>query len=321
MKIGLCLPQLNQHADRTAVSGFAKNAEAAGFDSLWVQDHFMVPEDPQVGYAGGPTELKMPDPYRCMLSPLETLAFVAAITERAQIGTSILVTAYYRPLMLAKRLASIDILSGGRLVAGLGLGWSKDEYDQMDTPFARRGARMTDFIRALKACWLPDPVEYRGEFFEVPRCDSSPKPLQRNAAGEPQVEIAIGGGGNAAGQRRIAELGDAWNPAGAPPEMVMAGLAALNELAKEYGREPLGNYMRVFANPTMPGIEPWHGGFFGPMSWSGTAEEMRPRVEEAREAGIGHVIIETGFWEPCPSPQNWVDQVEFFAPLVDAAHG
>ena len=151
MKIGLCLPQLNQHADRTAVSGFARNAEAAGFDSLWVQDHFMVPENPQVGYAGGPPELKMPDPYRCMLSPLETLAFVAAITERAQIGTSILVTAYYRPLMLAKRLASIDVLSGGRLVAGLGLGWSKDEYDQMDTPFARRGARMTDFIRALKA--------------------------------------------------------------------------------------------------------------------------------------------------------------------------
>lgn len=321
MKIGLCLPQLNQHADRTAVSGFARNAEAAGFDSLWVQDHFMVPENPQVGYAGGPPELKMPDPYRCMLSPLETLAFVAAITERAQIGTSILVTAYYRPLMLAKRLASIDVLSGGRLVAGLGLGWSKDEYDQMDTPFARRGARMTDFIRALKACWLPDPVEYRGEFFEVPRCDSSPKPLQRNAAGEPQVEIAIGGGGNAAGQRRIAELGDAWNPAGAPPEMVMAGLAALNELAKEYERGPLGNYMRVFANPVMPGIEPWHGGFFGPMSWSGTAEEMRPRVEEARDAGIGHVIIETGFWEPCPGPRNWIDQVEFFAPLVDAAHG
>lgn len=321
MKIGLCLPQLNQHADRTAVSGFAKNAEAAGFDSLWVQDHFMVPERPQVGYAGGPPELKMPDPYRCMLSPLETLAFVAAITERARIGTSILVTAYYRPLMLAKRLASIDVLSGGRLVAGLGLGWSKDEYDQMDTPFARRGARMTDFIRALKACWLPDPVEYRGEFFEVPRCDSSPKPLQRNAAGEPQVEIAIGGGGNAAGQRRIAELGDAWNPAGAPPEMVMAGLAALNELAGEYGRGPLGHYMRVFANPTMPGIEPWHGGFFGPMSWSGTAEEMRPRVEEARDAGIGHVIIETGFWEPCPGPQSWIDQVEFFAPLVDAAHG
>ena len=319
MKIGLCLPQLNPHANRAAVKGFAINAEAAGFDSLWVQEHFMVPENPQVGYAGGPLEVKMPDPYRSLLAPLELLAFTAAVTERVQIGTSILVTAYHRPLDLAKRLATLDVLSGGRMVAGLGLGWSKDEYDHMDTPFERRGARMTDFVRALKACWLPDPIEYHGEFFDVPKCDSSPKPIQRNPAGEPQVELALGGGAPAA-QRRVAEHADAWNPAGAPPDGVMAGVAAINEMAKAHGRNPIRNYMRIFANPTMPGIPAWDGGFFGAMSWSGTAADMKPKVEEARDAGIEHIIIETGFWEPCPSPQNWIDQVDFFAPLVEVAH-
>ena len=318
MKIGLCLPQLNPHSTREATLGFARNAEAAGFDSLWVQEHFMVPENPQVGYAGAPG-VPMPDPYRVMLSPLEVLAFVAAVTERVQIGTSILVTAYHRPVYLAKRLASIDVLSGGRMVAGFGLGWSKDEYDQEDTPFTRRGARMTDFIKALKACWLPDPIEYHGEFFDIPKADSSPKPLQRNRNGEPQVELALAGAAPAA-QKRVAELADAWNPAGAPPEMVAEGIKHINAMAAELGRGPLTTYMRVFANPTMPGIEPWDGGFFGRMSWHGTTEDMKPHVVAARDAGVDHVIIETGFWEPCPSPQNWLDQVDFFAPLVDVAH-
>ena len=103
----------------------------------------------------------------------------------------------HRPL--AKRLTTLHILSGGRVIAGLGLGWSKDEYDHMDTPFTQRGARMTDFVRALKACWLPDPVEYHGDFFDVPKCDNSPEPIRRNAAGEPQIEVAMGGGGNANG--------------------------------------------------------------------------------------------------------------------------
>src|SRR5437016_3072436 len=150
MDIGICIPALGPHVDRRAVREFAIRAEQAGFDSLWVQEHFMWREVPKTGYAGMPGR-SMPAPYQSLLQPLELLSFCAAVTERVKLGTSILVTAYHRPLMLARRLATLDVLSEGRALAGLGLGWMAEEYEHMDTPFDHRGARMTDFVKALKA--------------------------------------------------------------------------------------------------------------------------------------------------------------------------
>jgi hypothetical protein len=96
----------------------------------------------------------------------------------------------------------------------------------------------------------------------------------------------------------------------------------LDQLAAEAGRKVrLPTYLRIFNNPTMPGVAPWDGGFFGPMSWHGTAEEMKPKVQECKDAGIDHIILETNFWEANPDSANWVRQVEFFAPLIDVAHG
>ena len=324
MKIGLCLPQLGAtkegFPDRNSVLEFAKNAEAAGFDSLWVQDHIMVPENPQTGFAGGPLEIPMPYAYRTMFSPLELLSFAAAVTENVQLATSILVTAYYRPVELAKRLATLDILSGGRALAGLGLGWSKDEYAHMDTPFERRAGRMTDFLKALKACMLPDPVQYDGEFFQIPECDTSPKPLQKNAAGEPQVPIALGGGSPGM-LKRLARHADSWNPAGMPAEAIVAGLAQINQFAEEAGREhTFETHARIFTNPTMEGAPTWDGGFFAGTSWTGTANDMKENVIEFRDAGIDQIILETNYWEPNPGPEFWPRHVDFFEPLVDVAH-
>ena len=161
MKVGICVPALGPHVDRRAVHDFTIRAEAAGFDSLWVQEHFMWRNVPQTGYAGIPG-VPMPKPYQSLLQPLELLSYCAAITEKVELGTSILVTAYHRPLNLARRMATLDVLSGGRALCGLGLGWMAEEYAHMDTPFEKRGPRMTDFVRALKAAWLPDPVQYQG---------------------------------------------------------------------------------------------------------------------------------------------------------------
>ncbi len=320
MKIGICIPALGPHVDRRAVRDFTIEAEKAGYDSLWVQEHFMWREVPKTGYAGAPG-LPMPKPYQSLMQPLELLAFCAAITDRVQLGTSILVTAYHRPLILARRLATIDILSEGRLLAGLGLGWMAEEYEHMDTPFERRGGRMTDFVKALKAAWLPDPVSYEGPFFNFPESHSSPKPLQRDEHGNPCVPI-LTGGANPKSLARCAKHAHGWNPAGMPAGATAQVRQQLDEMVAAAGRTvKLPTYLRIFNNPTMPGIPPYDGGFFGGMSWHGTAQEMLPKVQECKDAGIDHIILETNFWEPNPSSANWVKQVEFFAPLIAVAHG
>lgn len=320
MKIGLNLPQLGPHAARMAVRGFALEAEACGFDSLWVQDHVLWPHHPQSGYAGRPGA-PIPQEYRSMLAPLETLAYVAALTERVRVGTSVLVTAYHRPARLAQQLATLDLLSGGRVICGLGLGWSKDEADQMDTPFTRRGARMADFIRALRACWLPDPVTYAGPFFRIPAADLSPKPVQRDAEGRPAVPIVLGLG-SAAGMARTAELADGWNPAGRPAEMVRATLREIQAMAEARGRTVrMQSYMRVFVIPADVSPAQVLERPFGPISWVGPAAQLSQRVAEARQAGIDHLIIDTSFSGEIDGPDAWPAHVRYLAPLAAAAHG
>jgi len=319
MKLGICVPALGGHADRNAVKKFAIRAEEAGFDSLWVQEHFMWRQTPKTGYAGIPG-VPMPTPYKSMLQPLEVLSFCAAVTDRVQLGTSILVTAYHRPLILARRMATLDVLSGGRALCGLGLGWMAEEYEHADTPFSSRGARMTDFVRALKAGWLPDPVSYEGKYFSYPECDSSPKPVQRDEDGNPCVPI-LTGGGNPQSLERCAKYGHGWNPAGMPASAVAAMAPKLQEMAAANGRNvKLPTYLRVFNNPSLEGIPPWDGGFFGGMSWHGGIEEQRAKLQECKDAGVDHVIIETNFWEPNPSSDGWLRQLEFFVPLVETAH-
>lgn len=320
MKLGICVPALGPHVNRRAVHDFTVRAEAAGFDSLWVQEHFMWRQAPDTGYAGIPG-VPMPAPYRSLLQPLELLSYCAAITERVQLGTSILVTAYHHPLVLARRMATLDVLSDGRALCGLGLGWMAEEYAHARTPFAARGARMTDFVRALKAGWLPDPVRYEGKYFSYPECDSSPKPVQRDAGGNPFVPI-LTGGANPKSLERCAKYGDGWNPAGLPAAAVAPMSQQLNAMAKAHGRDvTLPTYLRIFANPSLPGVPPWDGGFFGGMSWHGGIDEMSAKVKECVDAGVDHVIIETNFWEPNPDSGTWAKQVDWFAPLVKVVHG
>lgn len=319
MKLGICIPALGPHVDRRAVREFAVRAEAAGFDSLWVQEHFMWRELPETGYAGIAGR-PMPESYQSLLQPLELLAFCAGVTERVQLGTSILVTAYHRPLMLARRLATLDVLSGGRVIAGLGLGWMAEEYAHMDTPFERRGARMTDFVKALKAAWLPDPVRYQGPFFSFPECHSAPKPLQRDAQGNAAVPI-LTGGGSPSSLARSAQLADGWNPAGIPAAAAAETAKQLQEMAAAAGRaERLPTYLRAFNSPTIPGIPARSGGAFDAMAWQGGIEEQAARLRECRDLGIDHVILETNFWDADLSSDRWLAQVDFFAPLVGVAH-
>jgi probable F420-dependent oxidoreductase len=202
MKLGLTLPNLTSAATRQNVLTLARQAELLGYDSLWVTDRLLYPTQPRQLFMGRPWS----DVYRYSLDPLDTLVFAAAVTEKIRLGTSVLDFPMYVPAPLAKRIATLDVLSNGRAIIGAGLGWSEDEYIASNVAFEKRGARMTEMIQALNVLWGPDPVEFHGKFYEIPASLFNPKPQQK-----PRPPLLIGGR-DAQALERAARLADGFNP-------------------------------------------------------------------------------------------------------------
>jgi probable F420-dependent oxidoreductase len=234
MKLGLTLPNLTPAGTRQNVLTLAREAERLGYDSLWVTDRLLYPTQPRQLMRGHP----WPEVYRYALDPLDTLLFAAAATEKIRLGTSLLDFPMYVPAHLAKRIATLDVLSDGRAVIGAGLGWSEDEYIASNVPFEKRGARMTEMIQALTALWGPDPVEFHGKYYEIPSTQFNPKPLQK-----PRPPLLIGGYAPQALQR-AARLADGFNPV-APPDAAQAeqSLQQLRQVWQAAGRP--GDSMQV----------------------------------------------------------------------------
>ncbi|MFM7536928.1 MAG: TIGR03619 family F420-dependent LLM class oxidoreductase [Acidimicrobiales bacterium] len=314
MRLGLCLPQLGPGIDAGVVRHFAVDADRLGFDSLWVQEHLLFPLEPRSGYAGIAGR-PWPAPYESVLAPLEELAFVAAVTERCTIGTSILVGGYHRPVPLAKQVATLDVLSGGRVALGLGAGWSRDEYEQTGTPFEQRGRWAEELTEALLACWGPDPVQYRGRLFDLPPMLASPKPVRGRVP-------LVSGFWSEAGLRRTARLFDVWQPAGVPAATAVERIGLINERAREdYGRGPLELSLRVFVAPALPGVSPSPGDGGMRPTWRGGVDELAAQVADAKQAGCDEVVLDTSFATGLPLGSGWTQQPGFLAPLLAVAHG
>ena len=177
MRLGFALPQIGPVAGPDALLTVARRGEDLGFDSLWVLDRILYPVSPRAPYPVGDGTL--PDLYRTVLDPLETLTFAAAHTRRVALGTSILNLPWYNPVLLARRLTTLDVLSGGRLRVGFGIGWSPDEYEAAGTPWKERGKRADELIEALKTIWASDPVEFQGQYYRIPKSFIGPKPIQK----------------------------------------------------------------------------------------------------------------------------------------------
>ena len=198
MRIGFFLPQIGSVSDVRTITKVAKRAEELRYDSLWVTDRLLYPVNPQTPYYGH----ALPEPYKRVFDPLETLTFVSAQTSRVALGTSVLDIPFYNPVTLARRLTTLDVLSGGRLRVGFGLGWSQDEHDAAGASMKRRGKRANEFIKVLKAIWTTDPAEFHGEFFQLPKSIIQPKPTQK-----PHPPIYLAAFAPAA-LKRTAELAD-----------------------------------------------------------------------------------------------------------------
>ena len=300
MEIGLTLPQLGGHVDRAGLRGFCEQAEELGFGSLWVQEHLFYPLNPVSGYSARPG-LKVPDAYRSVLGALETLAAAAAWTTTPELGTSILVAGLHRPVPLAQRLSTIDLLSEGRVIAGFSVGWSDEEHQVSDVDPRTRGKRCDELIDALLACWGPDPVSFSGRFFDIPESEVRPKPVRR-----PPL---LSGMRSAAGLRRTAEKFDIWNPASGTLEQHLELFGQLADMRPD-GMAPLELYRRLF---TVPPVEVAN-------LRTASVDDLCEEVARSRESGtVATVIIDTNFDAALDSAQRWADVPRVLAPLLEAA--
>jgi probable F420-dependent oxidoreductase len=235
MRYGFYLPTRGELASREAIGTLARAGEAAGFHSAMVADHVVSPATSKSVY---PYTVSGEHPsHGDALEQFAILAFVAGITERLRLVNSVTILPYRNPVLTAKMLATIDVLSGGRLTVGVGVGWLEEEFAALGAEFARRGAVSDEYLRILKQLWTESPASFRGEFysFESIRCE--PFPLQK-----PHPPIWVGGHSLAA-LRRTARYGDGWHPVGAiaavplPPEEMVRKLAELKRLTTEAGRD------------------------------------------------------------------------------------
>jgi len=230
MKIGCHLPVYGPAATRATILGFARRMESLGFDSLWVSDHVVIPWTIRSHYPYSPTgDFPLP-PATPFLEPLTTLSVVAGATERIALGTTVLVLAHRHPVLLAKMLATLDQLSGGRVIVGAGVGWMKEEIELFGVDFRKRGAWSDEALRVLRACWRDPRPSFTGTFFRFDELGVEPKPVRGD------IPIWIGGDTPAA-LRRVAELGDGWHAAFPTPQSLGESLPALRDACRRAGRD------------------------------------------------------------------------------------
>ncbi|MET7660745.1 LLM class F420-dependent oxidoreductase [Streptomyces sp. NPDC058293] len=237
-RLGLSLPQMKQYDIGRDIPAVARAAEEIGYESLWVFERILFPEPARQGLYGVPG-LPWPDQYRSVADPLVSLTLAAAVTERARLGTSVLVGPLHVPFQLARALASLDAASGGRVVAGIGTGWSHDEYAAASVaPFEKRGQVLDELLDVCRAVWGPDPVSYEGELTTIAPSVVGPKP-----AGPIPVLLPAN---SPKAARRLVDRADGWMPGAAGAEQLAAQWRGLQELAEERGRkEPIQSVLRV----------------------------------------------------------------------------
>ena len=218
MEFGLCIPHYGKPLDIPTIFDTVRRAEELGFDSIWVTDHILVPRTLDIIYRDH------------MLEPLAVLSHVAALTRRVKIGTSVIILPYRNPIVLAKMLATIDHLSGGRLIFGAAVGWMEPEFAALRAPFRERGAFSDECLRLIKALWTQDQVSFEGHYFTFHDMQASPRPLQ-----QPHPPIWVGGN-SARARRRVAGYGDGWHATAMPLEALKTGITHLREIWARQGR-------------------------------------------------------------------------------------
>ena len=269
MEIGIHLPHIGPLATREGITAFAKLAEEYEFDSLWVSDHVVMPRKLSSRYPYSPDGNFPVPPDVPFLEPLSTLLFAAAVTERVKLGTTILVIPMRNPIVTAKQLASLDVLSGGRLIVGVGTGWMEEEFQMLGAPFARRGARTDEYIKLFKALWTEENPSFQGKFWQIDEVGFAPKPLQR-----PHPPIWTGGH-SAPALRRAGRLADGWHAAYVGADLLREQYQEVQRHAQEAGRDPSSIALSI--RTRLPLNDP---------------PAAIDQIQALRDVGASHIVVE-----------------------------
>lgn len=232
VRLGLHAIGIGAGARRSTIQVVARTAEACGFATLWAGEHVVMVDQPLSRYPYSRDGQIAVPPSADWLDPFVALSFAAAATQRIRVATGVLLLAEHNPVIVAKQAASLDALSDGRLTLGVGVGWSREEFDALGVPFAGRGARTDEYLEAMRVLWREDVASFAGEFVAFSGARVNPKPVHGR-----RIPIVIGGNSDAA-LRRVARLGDGWygfNLAGL--DAVRERLVRLRELCEQASRE------------------------------------------------------------------------------------
>ncbi|QDY76622.1 TIGR03619 family F420-dependent LLM class oxidoreductase [Streptomyces qinzhouensis] len=231
MRTGIALPQYGTHARPELIAGFARDAEEAGFDSLWVGDRALTPVAPSDLYPGCTPENPYPPGFTTFLDPVTVLTVAATATRRVRLGTSTLNAPWYPPLLLARTLTSLDRISGGRLDTGLGIGWMRDEYTAVNADFTRRGRLLDEILDILHGYWTEETFAHTGPNWTIPLSHVGLRPAQS----PPPVLL---GGFSAAAMRRVGRRADGWAGIALPGRSATGLWDIARRAAEEAGRDP-----------------------------------------------------------------------------------
>ena len=282
----------------------ARRAEALGYASVWNFQRLLYPVAPRNEYYGSPGA--WPEAFRSTLDPIVALTWAAAHTRTIRLGVSVLVMPFYQPIVLAKQLATLDVMAAGRLEVGLGIGWSLDEYEAAGVPPGRRGARADEFLRVLAAAWGDDPVEFRGEFYRIPRAHVQPKPVQR-----PRPPLLVGGYSESV-LRRAASLADGYTGGNIPLADLEGVVARVRAAARAAGRDPA--QFRIVCRGVFRLTEAPLGA--GRRALSGSLEEVRDDIRRYEAAGVSELFLDPNFQPGGAELGAVLKQMEALAPGV-----
>jgi probable F420-dependent oxidoreductase len=284
MELGFGVPVSGSWATPGNQVRLVRRAEELGYRSAWTFQRLLVPVRPE-GVAAG-------ESYRSVLDPIVSLAYLAGRTATIRLGVAVVNIPFLSPVVLAKQLATLDIVSGGRLDAGLGVGWLPEEFQAVGVPLRGRGARAEEFLRALRSLLGDEVVEFHGRFYEIPPARVEPKPVQR-----PHPPLLLGGGAEAA-LRRAGRVADGWiSGSRFDPARLGGMIATIRQAAVEAGRDPAG--LRFVARGAVR-LRP--GGARERPLLRGSVDELRGDLDRLRAQGVTETFLDLNFDPEVGSP-------------------
>ncbi len=273
MKVGIWIPSVRRMASRDTIRASILQAERLGYDSIWTIDHVISP-------------VANAEQFGLLYDPLIVMALAAGLTERIQIGVSVLVLPYRHGVLTAKMVASLDDLSNGRIILGVGSGWNAEESRILGLPFEERGAMTDEYIKIMRELWTNPSAEFAGRYTSFSDVEFRPMPAQQ---GGPPIWV---GGSSRAALRRTVEHGDAWHPINRTPDQLREGKADILKLCERFGRAvPPAMTLRIDMRIVLddhPYPKPAHAGHM----LIGTPPELVEQLEELREIGVEHFSLE-----------------------------